>query len=204
MFPKAGKKLPHRARSGDAYADAIAEALRTELGATHRATKTLMRWTGASERTAEELAERPLRPKRIPSHPACEGVGHRPRNGSRPSGTQSSHGGSRAPGNARCPRLYRADDRCCPAEHQRASLTSHRRAAVAAGFRLNDGNCRPPPIVFCAPDFNLRCTGGYPRRRRSGWAINRLPALVPLLRKSIHVPKENGPNAAGASPRRTT
>ncbi len=53
MFPKAGKKLPHRARSGDAYADAIAEALRIELGATHRATKTLMRWTGASERTAK-------------------------------------------------------------------------------------------------------------------------------------------------------
>jgi hypothetical protein len=53
MFPKAGNKVPRRSRPGHAYAEAIAEALRTELGATHRATKTLMRWTGASERTAK-------------------------------------------------------------------------------------------------------------------------------------------------------
>ncbi|WP_225421510.1 hypothetical protein [Sphingomonas parva] len=32
---------------------AIADALRTELGESHRATKTLMRWTGASDRTAK-------------------------------------------------------------------------------------------------------------------------------------------------------
>ncbi|WP_114954980.1 hypothetical protein [Sphingosinicella terrae] len=53
MFPKTGNKLPPRSRASDAYAEAIAEALRTELGASHRATKTLMRWTGASERTAK-------------------------------------------------------------------------------------------------------------------------------------------------------
>jgi hypothetical protein len=53
MFPKTGNKLPRRGRPSDVYADAIAEALRTELGATHRATKTLMRWTGASERTVK-------------------------------------------------------------------------------------------------------------------------------------------------------
>ena len=53
MFPKTGKNLPGQSRPSDVYAEAIAEALRTELGATHRATKTLMRWTGASERTAK-------------------------------------------------------------------------------------------------------------------------------------------------------
>ena len=53
MFPKTGKKLPRPTRHSNAYAEAIADALRTELGATHRATKTLMRWTGASERTAK-------------------------------------------------------------------------------------------------------------------------------------------------------
>lgn len=53
MFPKEGNKLLQRSGSSTAYAEAIAEALRVELGATHRATKTLMRWTGASERTAK-------------------------------------------------------------------------------------------------------------------------------------------------------
>lgn len=33
------------------YADAIASALRAELGGTHQAVKTVMRWTGAGERT---------------------------------------------------------------------------------------------------------------------------------------------------------
>lgn len=51
MLPKAGKELPMA--SGDLYARTIALALRTELGDTHRAIKTLMRWTGASERTAK-------------------------------------------------------------------------------------------------------------------------------------------------------
>lgn len=53
MFPKTGRKFPGPLRTNDSYAGAIADALRTELGQTHRATKTLMRWTGASERTAK-------------------------------------------------------------------------------------------------------------------------------------------------------
>lgn len=36
-----------------AYRTAIAAALRDELGLTHRAVKTAMRWTGASERTVK-------------------------------------------------------------------------------------------------------------------------------------------------------
>lgn len=35
------------------YALGIARALRMELGATHQATKTLMRWTNANERTVK-------------------------------------------------------------------------------------------------------------------------------------------------------
>nr|WP_325063985.1 helix-turn-helix transcriptional regulator [Chachezhania sediminis] len=35
------------------YRTAIAAALRDELGLTHRAIKTAMRWTGASERTVK-------------------------------------------------------------------------------------------------------------------------------------------------------
>lgn len=35
------------------YRTAIAAALRDELGLTHRAVKTAMRWTGASERTVK-------------------------------------------------------------------------------------------------------------------------------------------------------
>ena len=53
MFPKSGKKFPGQSRQESGYADAIADALRTELGASHRATKTLMRWTGASDRTVK-------------------------------------------------------------------------------------------------------------------------------------------------------
>src|ERR1700730_1316398 len=54
MFPKAGRKFPSDAglvRS--TYASLIAEILRTELGNSHQAHKTLMRWTGANERTAK-------------------------------------------------------------------------------------------------------------------------------------------------------
>ena len=36
-----------------AYRKAIADTLRRELGPTHQAIKTVMRWTGASERTAK-------------------------------------------------------------------------------------------------------------------------------------------------------
>jgi hypothetical protein len=53
MFLKKGNHLPRNSNHGQAYAEAIAEALRTELGGSHRATKTLMRWTGASDRTAK-------------------------------------------------------------------------------------------------------------------------------------------------------
>jgi len=56
MFPKKGNKL-HQPRRGSIDAlnfnEAIAAALRLELGATHRAVKTAMRWTGASERTVK-------------------------------------------------------------------------------------------------------------------------------------------------------
>lgn len=57
MFPKKGKKL-HRRSSVDGGSDnpferAIAIALRSELGASHRAVKTVMVWTGASERTVK-------------------------------------------------------------------------------------------------------------------------------------------------------
>ena len=56
MFPKEGKKLPRGARgSGDdgEFAHLIAAALKSELGTTHQAVKTAMRWTGASERTVK-------------------------------------------------------------------------------------------------------------------------------------------------------
>lgn len=55
-LPKKGNIL-HRRRRVDArraaYAGAIAGALRQDLGATHQAVKTVMRWTGASERTVK-------------------------------------------------------------------------------------------------------------------------------------------------------
>lgn len=54
MFPKKGNKFPHALEPAPAqYASSIADALRTELGQSHRATKTVMRWTGASDRTAK-------------------------------------------------------------------------------------------------------------------------------------------------------
>jgi hypothetical protein len=53
MFRKKGNKLPPPGSTQDDYARSIADALRTELGQSHRATKTLMRWTGASDRTAK-------------------------------------------------------------------------------------------------------------------------------------------------------
>jgi hypothetical protein len=54
MFPKTGTVLPNAKRRSDQaaiYARMVSAALREDLGETHRATKTLMRWTGASERT---------------------------------------------------------------------------------------------------------------------------------------------------------
>jgi hypothetical protein len=56
MFPKMGKTFPN----GDGkrinrieYQAAIAAALKRELGGSHRAIKTVMRWTGVSERTSK-------------------------------------------------------------------------------------------------------------------------------------------------------
>jgi hypothetical protein len=54
MLPKKGRIFPRRAdrwRHDTDYSTAISTALRQELGDTHQATKTVMRWTGASERT---------------------------------------------------------------------------------------------------------------------------------------------------------
>src|SRR6266508_197291 len=56
MLPKKGKVLPRRSGRGKSrleYAAAIAAAMRKELGDTHRAIKTVMRWTSASERTVK-------------------------------------------------------------------------------------------------------------------------------------------------------
>lgn len=55
MFPKKGKLFPgvDRASSALSYSAAVADALKAELGDTHRAVKTAMRWTGASDRTVK-------------------------------------------------------------------------------------------------------------------------------------------------------
>lgn len=58
MFPKAGNYFPNgggrgRASASVSYAEAIAAALKLELGNSHRAVKTVMRWTGANERTVK-------------------------------------------------------------------------------------------------------------------------------------------------------
>ena len=55
MFPKTGNEFPRQWRGpGDgAFQQAIAAALVSELGLTHRAVKTVMRWTGANERTVK-------------------------------------------------------------------------------------------------------------------------------------------------------
>lgn len=52
FVPKTGTNVHLEADVAD-YRTAIAAALRNELGLTHRAVKTAMRWTGASERTAK-------------------------------------------------------------------------------------------------------------------------------------------------------
>ena len=56
MLPKKGRMLhPWNglARSAKDYAELIADALRQEHGNTHRAVKTIMHWTGASERSVK-------------------------------------------------------------------------------------------------------------------------------------------------------
>ena len=50
--PKMGTTV-HLDADQTAYRTGIADALRRELGPTHQAIKTVMRWTGASERTAK-------------------------------------------------------------------------------------------------------------------------------------------------------
>jgi hypothetical protein len=49
-MPKTGNVFP---RDRNAYASEIGNALKRELGGTHRAVKTVMRWTGAGERTVK-------------------------------------------------------------------------------------------------------------------------------------------------------
>ena len=56
MFPKMGNSFPlmnGSAVNRATYATAVSEALRSELGETHRAIKTVMRWTGSNERTVK-------------------------------------------------------------------------------------------------------------------------------------------------------
>ena len=50
--PKMGTTV-HLGADQAAYRKAISDTLRRELGPTHQAIKTVMRWTGASERTAK-------------------------------------------------------------------------------------------------------------------------------------------------------
>lgn len=54
MLPKSGRKLPNvrAAPSEPDYIERISNALRQELGGTGAAVKTVMRWTGASDRSA--------------------------------------------------------------------------------------------------------------------------------------------------------
>lgn len=55
-LPKTGNILHRGGQGGGSdtdYATAIAGALRQDLGATHQAVKTVMRWTGASERAVK-------------------------------------------------------------------------------------------------------------------------------------------------------
>lgn len=55
MFPKKGNQFPKSSKrlSSSDFASSISNALREELGASHVAAKTIMRWTGVSERTAK-------------------------------------------------------------------------------------------------------------------------------------------------------
>jgi len=54
MFPKKGTTVRRNdPRTDSGYAAAIASALRQELGTSSQATKTVMRWTGASDRAAK-------------------------------------------------------------------------------------------------------------------------------------------------------
>lgn len=52
MFPKKGNKLHDHVNEND-FANLMAGSLSAELGQTHRAVKTAMQWTGASERAVK-------------------------------------------------------------------------------------------------------------------------------------------------------
>ena len=52
MLPKKGIVLPNGENLGP-YPMAVAYALKSQLGTTHRAVKIIMRWTGAGERTVK-------------------------------------------------------------------------------------------------------------------------------------------------------
>jgi hypothetical protein len=52
MLPKKGIVFPNAGDLGP-YSRAIAYALKRELGSTHQATKIVMAWTGAAERTVK-------------------------------------------------------------------------------------------------------------------------------------------------------
>ena len=67
--PKMGTTV-HLDADQAAYRKAIADTLRRELGPTHQAIKTVMRWTGASERKANALAVWRTRAERRVSDPA--------------------------------------------------------------------------------------------------------------------------------------
>lgn len=56
MLPKKGTVFPgqsNRRKARLEYASLVAKAMRSELGGTHQAIKTVMRWTGAGERTVK-------------------------------------------------------------------------------------------------------------------------------------------------------
>ena len=56
MFPKKGNHFPNCTagrKNKIGYAEVVAAALRAELGDSHQAIKTVMRWTGANERTVK-------------------------------------------------------------------------------------------------------------------------------------------------------
>jgi hypothetical protein len=56
VFPKKCKFFPVSARTARDeidYVSVVAVELRRELGGTHRAAKTIMKWTGANERTVK-------------------------------------------------------------------------------------------------------------------------------------------------------
>ena len=57
MFPKMGKTFSSEDKAPvdrQEYQKVIATALKRELGGSHRAIKTLMKWSGVSERTAKK------------------------------------------------------------------------------------------------------------------------------------------------------